>query len=191
MNLAAKSSFAALALILALTSTSCTTRAASRATVAEASAASAAPAATAATTTKVVTLTEEQINSSYVITTPKSTTITDRHVDLQPGKLVLTATFNSTDTGKSYALSTTLTPTLTNGQVLWQVSSASVGRVPASDAKLAELNTLIADSWARYYKTTYGPGVITAFDVSDTAITYTLTLPDTLPARTLPRVPRS
>ncbi|KAB8140159.1 hypothetical protein F8S13_25280 [Chloroflexia bacterium SDU3-3] len=156
--------------------------------MAEASAASAAPAATA--TTKVVTITEEQINSSYVITTPRSTKITDRHVDLQPGKVVLTATFTASDTGKSYALSTTLTPTLTSGQVLWQATSASVGKVAASDAKLAELNALIADSWARSYKTAHGPGVITAFEVSDTALTYTLTLPDTRPART-PRVPRS
>ena len=127
----------------------------------------------AAEKTVTVTLSESDINSSYRVTNPRNRTISAVNVDLQPGQVVITATF-TTPKVSSIPVSVTLVPTLSNGRVTWTVSSATANGQAASTDLLAQLNASISSSWRNYMKGKV-TGKITAFTITDSSVTWTKT----------------
>ena len=125
----------------------------------------------AAEKTVTVTLTETDINNSYRVTNPARRSITNEHVDLQPGQVVITATFTAPKTSP-IDVSVTLVPTVSNGRVTWTVLAASANGQPASADLLAQINASISSSWRNYWKNKH-PGYVTALTISDTDITWT------------------
>jgi hypothetical protein len=123
------------------------------------------------TKTVTVTLTETQINNSYRVTNPRARSITNVHVDLQPGQVVITATFTAPKTDP-IPVSVTLVPSVSNGRVYWTVLSASANGKPASADLLSEINDHISASWRNYWKGKH-PGYVTSLTVSDDEITWT------------------
>ena len=129
----------------------------------------------AADKTKIVTVTlsESDINSSYRVTNPARRSITNVNVDLQPGQVVISATFTAPKTNP-IAVSATLLPTLSNGRVTWSVLSASANGQPASADLLTQINASISSSWRNYMKGKV-TGKITAFTITDSSVTWTKT----------------
>lgn len=125
----------------------------------------------AAEKTVTVTLTEDEINSSYRVTNPRHRSITDVNVDLQEGQVVISATFIAPKTS-SVPVSVTLVPSVSNGRVFWTVSEATANGQPASADLLAQINASISSSWRNYWKGKY-PGYVTSLTVSDDEITWT------------------
>lgn len=123
------------------------------------------------TKTVTVTLSESDINSSYRVTNPARRSITNVNVDLQPGQVVITATFTAPKSDP-IAVSVTLEPTLSNGRVYWTVLSATANGKPASADLLTQINASISTSWRNYWKGKH-PGYVTALTVSDDSITWT------------------
>ena len=123
------------------------------------------------TKTVTVTLTEAQINSSYRVTNPARRSITNVNVDLQPGQVVITATFTAPKTDP-IAVSVTLVPSVSNGRVYWTVLSATANGKTASADLLTQINASISTSWRNYWKGKH-PGYVTELTVSDDSITWT------------------
>jgi hypothetical protein len=126
------------------------------------------------TTTRTVTVTEDQINASYRVTNPVYRSVTNVHVDLQPGQAVISATFTYRRTG-SFEGEAVLVPTIRNGRVYWSVVSATQDGVPVSDELLNQINASISSAWRSYWREHAPAGRVTAVDISEDAITFTLT----------------
>jgi hypothetical protein len=125
----------------------------------------------AAERTVTVTLTESDINSSYRVANPRLRTITDVNVNLQPGQVVITATFTTPRTNP-IPVSVTLVPSVSNGRVFWTVSAATANGQTASADLLAQINASISTAWRNYWKGKH-PGYVTSLTVSDDSITWT------------------
>lgn len=125
----------------------------------------------AADKTVTVTLTESEINSSYRVTNPRHRSISAVNVDLQPGQVVITATFTAPKTSP-IPVSVTLVPSVSNGRVFWTVSAATANGQPASADLLAQINASITSSWRNYWKGK-NPGYVTALTISDDSMTWT------------------
>jgi hypothetical protein len=125
----------------------------------------------AAGTTRSIS--EAQINASYWVANPPARGVTNRSVDLQPGKVVVSETWTRrADTPKQVVA--VLTPRVENGRVFWSVASATIDGGAASDELLAQINSRINSSWRNYARKQSGPGRVTAVEISDDTITYTL-----------------
>src|SRR5436305_119433 len=73
------------------------------------------------------TITEAQINSSFRVTNPANRNITNEYVNLQPGRVIISATLTSRQRSgvQTAAVAVVVTPTLNNGRVDWNVVSIS------------------------------------------------------------------
>lgn len=128
----------------------------------------------AAQESKSKTWTEAQINASYRVTNPARRSISNIHVDLQPGQAVVTATY--TRRGQSpVATSTTLVPYIDDGRIYWEVTSVLANGQPASDELIAQINLSIVSAWRNYIRRQAGTGHFTAVTITggDLTVTYT------------------
>ncbi|MBL8116759.1 MAG: hypothetical protein J0L63_02855 [Anaerolineae bacterium] len=120
--------------------------------------------------TVTLTLTEEDINASFVVTNPPRRTVSDVIVDLQLDQVVISAIFTSR--GKNpIPVSATLVPTITNGRLTWSVTAASANGQPASADLLSQINASIATAWRNYIKGKASTGKVTSVEISDDNIT--------------------
>ena len=118
---------------------------------------------------KTLTLTEDEINSAYIITNSPRRTVTDLAVDLQDGQAVvsLTITFRGRD---PLAVSGTAVPSVNNGRIYWTVTTASVDGTTVSDALLTQINTAISSAWRNYVRGKLPAGRVTAITITDTEV---------------------
>jgi hypothetical protein len=123
------------------------------------------------TKTVTITLTETEINNSYRVTNPARRSITNVHVDLQPGQVYITADFTVPKTSP-IPVSATLVPSVSNGRVFWSVTAATANGKPASTELLAQINASITSSWRNYWKGK-NPGHVTSLTITDDTITWT------------------
>ncbi|MBZ0289871.1 MAG: hypothetical protein K8I30_19770 [Anaerolineae bacterium] len=128
----------------------------------------------AADVTKTVTVTETQINDSYWVTNPAWRAVSDRSVDLQAGQVVVSETITPRK-GDPVAVSITYTASVSNGRILWTAAAMTKNGEAVSQELLDQINAHMSSSWARYWKNHRQPGRVTAFDISEDAITVTLT----------------
>lgn len=124
--------------------------------------------------TVTITVTEEEINTSFRITNPARVTISNKSVDLQAGQVVVTATYTPRRSTASYTVQTTLVPTLSNGRVTWTATSIVVNGSNVTDQQLTNANNAVASAWRRLSQGQVGSGNITALTITDTDITYTV-----------------
>lgn len=129
---------------------------------------------TLAAVTKIVTLTETQINESYWVTNPSWRAVTDRAVDLQAGQVVVSETVTPRN-GNAISVSATYTAEVSNGRIIWTATARSSNGDPVSDELLAQINANMSSSWARFLKETKQVGRVTAIDINEDVITVTLT----------------
>lgn len=123
-----------------------------------------------------VSFTEDQINQSYRVTNNPRRTVDDIVVDLQPGQVVIDATI--TLRGQDpVATRTTMIPTISNGRVIWEVTSILANGEPASQDLIDQVNASIVSSWRVYIGQQRPEGWITAVTITDTDITYILENP--------------
>lgn len=126
--------------------------------------------------TVTITVTEDEINTSFRITNPARVTISNKSVDLQVGQVVVTATYTprrSRD-GASYTVQTTLVPTLADDRVTWTATSVIVNGSNITDQQLSTANNAVASAWRRLSQGHTGSRNITALTITDTDITYTV-----------------
>jgi hypothetical protein len=128
----------------------------------------------AADVTKTVTVTETQINASYWVTNPAWRAVSDRSVDLQAGQVVVSETITPRK-GDSVAVAITYTASVTNGRIVWAAAAATSNGDPVSQELLDQINAHMTSSWVHYWKTHRQSGHVTAIDISEDAITVTLT----------------
>ncbi len=121
--------------------------------------------------TRTKTVTEDTINSSYRVSNPYRSRVSNLAVDLQSGQAVISSTHNYRNA--SYDVVTTITPTVSNGRVTWSVLSATTNGEPVSADLLAQINASITSSWRNYIKSQAGTGRVTSVVITDTDITYT------------------
>lgn len=121
--------------------------------------------------TRSKTITEDTINSSYRVSNPYRSRVSNLSVDLQAEQVVISSTHNFRNA--SYDTVTTMTPTISNGRVTWTVLSATSNGEPVSADLLAQINASIASSWRTFIKNQAGTGRITNVVITDTDITYT------------------
>lgn len=127
----------------------------------------------AASTTRVIT--EEQINASYRVTNPARRGVSNLKVDLQPGKAVISGTWQPRKKDKTaVAFEASFTPSIENGRVVWTLVSVTSNGEPISSDLQAQLNNRISSSWARYAKAKGAKGKVTEVTISDSEITYTI-----------------
>jgi hypothetical protein len=122
--------------------------------------------------TATFVITEETINSSYRVTSPVRTTVSDVNVDLQSGQVVISATFTPRRTGVAMPTVTTLQPTIVDGEVVWQTLSIVANGQPASQQIVNQINTAIVNSWRVYFRAQTEADLLTLF-IDEDAITYT------------------
>jgi hypothetical protein len=125
-------------------------------------------------TSRTFTKTEAQINASYRVTNPRWRSITDVYVDLQPGQVVISATYTTRGVGP-LTIASTLVPSIVNGRLYWDATSASANGQPVSDAVLEQINNSIDSSWTNFWRRSAPAGHVTGIDISEDAISITLT----------------
>lgn len=125
----------------------------------------------AAAASRNVTITEQQINSSYAVTNPKRSTITNRTVDLQPGQVVISATWSAPRRDPVNIVSV-YTPALENGRVAWTLASATANGEPASAELQQQINAQLSSSWARYIKGKNEKATVSSVTITDNEIVY-------------------
>ncbi|MBZ0280471.1 MAG: hypothetical protein K8L97_06995 [Anaerolineae bacterium] len=118
------------------------------------------------------TITEAEVNEAYIVTNPPRRTITDVYVDLQPGQVVVTATY--TVPGKEpIDASVTLVPSITNGRLYWIATAASANGESVSADLLAQINASISSAWRNYVRQQAPVGRLSSIEITDDAITLT------------------
>ena len=130
------------------------------------------PALAQTDTPRSLTLTEARINEAYVVTNPPRQSISDVYVDLQPGQVVIDATFTPRR-GDPAATQTTLVPRLTGGRLYWTVTAVMVDGQPASAEIVAQVNAYIAASWQRYIREHASAGRISDLVITEDDLTLT------------------
>ncbi len=135
---------------------------------------SAAPAFAQTGSTRTITLTEADINASFRVTNPPRRTVTNVHVDCQPGQVVISATMTYRG-HPPMQVAATFAPSINNGRVYWLVSAATVNGQPASLELLQQINASISASWRNYFRRQLPPGHVSAIEITEDAITVVLT----------------
>lgn len=125
-------------------------------------------------TTREVSLTEVQINEAFRLDNPRLQRVSDLSVDLQPGVVNITTTF-ALRRADPITTTTSIVPTLDEGNILWVVTGIVVDDEEfASDEVIDMLNTFIQNSWRQYFREETGRFAVTAIEITDTEINYTL-----------------
>jgi hypothetical protein len=122
---------------------------------------------------RTFTKTEAQINASYRVTNPRWRSITDVYVDLQPGQVVIRATYTTRGVGP-LAVEATLVPSIYNGRVYWEATSASANGQSVSEAVLEQINTSLYYSWINFWRRSAPAGHVTGIDITEDTISVTL-----------------
>ena len=127
----------------------------------------------AQTNSRTFSKTEAQINQSYRVTNPRWRSITDVFVDLQPGQVVISATYTTRGVGP-LTVETMLVPVIRNGRLYWEATSASANGQSVSDAVLEQINNSMYYSWANFWRRSAPAGHVTGIDITEDAISITL-----------------
>ena len=122
-----------------------------------------------------ITLTETEINQSYLVTNPLRRNVTSRRVDLQPGQVVISETMThrrwfSAGTTTSNIVGVFI-PNVSNGRIYWTLESATLNGVAVSQELVGQFNTWLSSSWSRYFRDQLGSGRVTAITITNSDVT--------------------
>lgn len=129
--------------------------------------------ALAATVTK--SFSEAQMNTIFLSLLPAdlANMVTNPRLDLQSGRVVITATMKAPYAGRS--LRVVVVP-VNSGGISWRVASISIGGVGLPAAVRNTLTTQVLAAWAACLAA-YGATGVTAVTITGTGITFTYTTP--------------
>ena len=125
--------------------------------------------------TASITLTESEINDSYLVTNPLRRNVTSRSVDLQSGQVVISETIThrrwfSGGTTTSNIVGV-FTPNISDGRVYWTLESATLNGAAVSQELVGQFNTWLSSSWSRFFRQQSGSGRVTAITITDSDVT--------------------
>lgn len=117
-----------------------------------------------------LTFSEASINRLPWVIAPNNPSVNSITVDLQPGQAVINTTQNVEPANVSY----TLTPTIINGRVSWQIDATA-------DIE-GTLTSAVATVWRAYFEGTYCQDGLIEASITDNAVTFTWDLNANAPA---------
>jgi ABC-type phosphate transport system permease subunit len=123
-------------------------------------------------TTRAITRTEADVNSSYRVTNPARRAVTNVVVDLQPGQVAISATL--TYRRATYQTVAVYVPSVENGRIYWEVTSVTANGQPASQDLINQLNAAISSSWRNYIRNQAGTGRVQSLVITDSDYTITV-----------------
>ncbi len=108
------------------------------------------------------------------MTNPVNRNLSNIYVDLQPGQVVITATYTARARGgqQSAVIAVVMTPNVNNGRVDWSVVSATANNQSVSAAVVDQVNAALNASWRRWIAGQAPAGRVSSVTITDTAITY-------------------
>ncbi len=116
------------------------------------------------------TTTENEVNAALVgFTSPELTALA---VDMQPGRVIITAAGVSSD-GVSYLASLTLLPVLANGTLSWQTESFSFNGIVVETGDFAATDQSVMAMTQGFGESRFG-GTVTSITIDDSAMTITV-----------------
>ena len=121
------------------------------------------------------TITEAEINSLDWVTAPENERFSDVAVDLQPGQMVITATYQPRS-GDALAIGVTLVPDVAEGFVQWTVVSLLADGEPASDEVTLRVNTALTSLWVRYWREKLDLHLVESITITEDDLTYVVDL---------------
>lgn len=133
----------------------------------------AAPTFAQSTVSTTVTVTEQQINESYRVTNNPRRSVSNIVVDLQPGQVVISATWTFPRQAPINAVSTAVA-TVTNGRLTWTITSASANGQAVSQEVINQINSAIGSSWRSFFRRYLPPGRVTGLTITDTEAVITM-----------------
>lgn len=125
---------------------------------------------------RVVTLTEDAINASFRVSETPRPRFENANVDLQPGQVVISADFVPLrSSAEPISVTTTIAPTIENGNVTWYVVSATTSDGgDVSDAVIDRINQALKASWAQYFREQSEFRYVLDIVITDSEITYSV-----------------
>lgn len=124
--------------------------------------------------TTTVTVTEQQINQSYRVTNSPRRSVSSVVVDLQPGAVVISATWTFPRQEPISTVST-LVPSVSNGRLTWTITSATINGQAASQDIINQVNSAIGSTWRSFFRRYLPAGRLTGITITDTDVVLTLT----------------
>jgi hypothetical protein len=122
--------------------------------------------------TASITITEEDINSAYVVTNRPRRSVSDVFVDLQSGQVVVSATITLRNQSPIVATAT-LVPSISNGRLTWTVTEVTANGQAASQSFVTQVNASITSSWRNYVRRQMGRGRVASVTITESDITIT------------------
>lgn len=134
----------------------------------------------ASSVVRTITLTEDDINSSFRVTNPARAAWTNVSVDLQsPNVSVVNGTYTiraPRGAGTtSYDVSAAYSARVENGRIFWTLNSIVVdGQTSVSQAVIDQINANVYASWQSFVRRQV-PGVVTNLTISETEMIIEIT----------------
>lgn len=116
------------------------------------------------------TISEADINAALTAFTSEE--LSNIFIDMQTDKLIVSASGVGED-GTPFAVSITLVPTFANGDVTWRATSLTFNGVTIDNPSL-DTNEAVIDSLTRELRNNRNNGTVTAFNMTDTEISFTI-----------------
>ncbi len=119
-----------------------------------------------------VTVTETQINTLYtgIVIPTTNYNVSNISADLQPGKVVISASITPKIGGATAIGKLTLKPIVSGGKVKWSIVSATLNGAPATGSQMTQLNTMIVSYWTMFMNLYYSGKTVSSVTISATTI---------------------
>ncbi|KXK24429.1 MAG: hypothetical protein UZ15_CFX003000249 [Chloroflexi bacterium OLB15] len=128
-----------------------------------------------------LTITEERINDSFIVTNPPARNVSNISVDLQAGQVILNFDWTSRrprgQGATTVSISSVWTPSIENGRLFWVLQSATLNGEQASADLLRQINMQVSNAWRNYIRRQMGAGHVTNVTITENDITISWTPP--------------
>ncbi len=121
-----------------------------------------------------IVITEQRVNESFFVTNPPSRHWDNLSVDFQSNQVYMTGdlTFRGRrgQPATTYAVTATITASVTNGRIYWSLLSATADGQPASDEVVTAINQSVVNSFRNFVRSHMRAGRVTSIAITDADI---------------------
>lgn len=121
-----------------------------------------------------IVITEQRVNESFFVTNPPSRRWDNLSADLQSNQVYITGdlTFRGRrgQPSTTYAITATITASVTNGRIYWSLLSATADGQPASDEVITAINQSVVNSFRNFVRSHMRVGRVTSLTITDADI---------------------
>lgn len=128
-----------------------------------------------------LTVTEEEMNNSFITSDYPQGRMTDVFVDFQPNQVVISGTLTLLATGEAVSIQATYSPAVVDGMVEWTVVSVLADGGPADEEMQGHVEAILGSSWNAWWLGRLDNATLTSVQVTDNEIIYTFDLDANLP----------